>query len=110
MCQHQPPCPPADAADREAAHIVASHPQQGWSLLCNGVVAFEDTGILLPNGQSIPPRLPAHSKVTVRLPPAATADDRPSRRSGGLTCARSLSANRVDHYRRPAALAGPVRA
>ena len=68
MCQHQPPCPPADAADREAAHIVASHPQQGSSLLCNGVVAFEDTGILLPNGQSIPPRLPAHSKVTVRLP------------------------------------------
>ena len=68
MCQHQPPCPPADAPDRGAAHVVASHPEQGWSLLCNGVVAFEDTGVLLPNGQSIPPRLPAHSKVTVRLP------------------------------------------
>ena len=55
MCQHQPPCPPAHAPDREAAHVVASHPEQGWSLLCNGVVAFEDTGALLPNGQSIPP-------------------------------------------------------
>jgi hypothetical protein len=50
MCQHQPPCPPADAPDREAARIVASHPEQGWSLLCNGVVVFEDTGVLLPDG------------------------------------------------------------
>jgi hypothetical protein len=48
-------CPPADAADREAAHTVACHPEQGWSLLCNGVVAFEDTGVLLPGGRSIPP-------------------------------------------------------
>jgi len=44
MCQHQPLCPPADASDREAAHVAASHPGQGWSLLCNGVVMFEDTG------------------------------------------------------------------
>ena len=48
MCQHQPPCPPADASDREAAHVAASHPGQGWSPLCNGVVMFEDTGALLP--------------------------------------------------------------
>jgi hypothetical protein len=46
MCQHQPPCPPADAADREAAHVVVSHPEQGWSLLCNGIVLFDDTGEL----------------------------------------------------------------
>jgi hypothetical protein len=68
MCQHQPPCPPADASDREAAHVVASHPEQGWSLLCNGVVVFEDTGALLPNGRSIPPHRSAHLKVTARLP------------------------------------------
>ena len=55
MCQHQPPCPPADASDREAARVAASHPGQGWSLLCNGVVMFEDTGALLPDGRSIPP-------------------------------------------------------
>ena len=48
MCQHQPPCPPADASDREAARVAASHPGQGWSPLCNGVVMFEDTGALLP--------------------------------------------------------------
>src|SRR6185437_14621761 len=43
MCPHTPPCPDASAPDREAAHTVVSHPEQGWSLLCNGVVIFEDT-------------------------------------------------------------------
>jgi hypothetical protein len=55
-CRHQPPCPSADSADREAAHLVALHPEQGWSLLCNGVLLFEDTGELLPDGQVIAPR------------------------------------------------------
>ena len=68
MCQHQPPCPPADASDREAAHVVASHPEQGWSLLCNGVVVFEDTGLLLPDGRSFPPHQPPHLKMTTHLP------------------------------------------
>lgn len=49
-CTHVPPCPPADAPDRDAAHVVATHPEQGWSLLCNGVVVFEDFGELLPDG------------------------------------------------------------
>jgi Family of unknown function (DUF5999) len=68
MCQHQPPCPAADAPDRQAAHVVVSHPEQGWSLLCNGVVVFDDTGVLLPNGQGIPPYWPAHPRVTARPP------------------------------------------
>lgn len=55
MCPHQPPCPDARAADHDAARIVASHPEQGWSLLCNGVVVFDDTGELLPDGQPIAP-------------------------------------------------------
>jgi hypothetical protein len=54
-CPHQPPCPPADAPDCEAACVVAAHPEQGWSLLCNGVVVFEDTGDLLPDGRIIAP-------------------------------------------------------
>jgi hypothetical protein len=54
-CPHQPQCPPASAPDCEAAHVVASHPEQGWSLLCNGVVVFEDTGDLLPDGRIITP-------------------------------------------------------
>lgn len=55
MCPHDPQCPPADARDREAAHAVASHPEQGWTLLCNGVVQFEDTGDLLPDGGVVAP-------------------------------------------------------
>ncbi|UUN25688.1 hypothetical protein KK483_04055 [Streptomyces sp. FIT100] len=58
MCQHQPPCPSAESPDREAARRVAHHPEQGWSLLCNGVLLFEDTGELLPDGQIIAPHRP----------------------------------------------------
>jgi hypothetical protein len=56
MCQHRPPCPSADRSDREAARTVAFHPEQGWSLLCNGVVLFDDLGELLPDGRSLAPR------------------------------------------------------
>jgi Family of unknown function (DUF5999) len=55
-CHHLPRCPAATAPDRGAAHTVAAHPEQGWSLLCNGVVLFEDTGELLPDGCALPPR------------------------------------------------------
>jgi hypothetical protein len=54
-CHHQPLCPSADAPDRDAALIRVAHPEQGWSLLCNGVIVFEDTGELLPDGRAIPP-------------------------------------------------------
>lgn len=65
MCEHQPPCPDADAVDRDAARVISCHPEQGWSLLCNGVIIFEDTGELLPDGRCIQPhRGPApHSLV-----------------------------------------------
>jgi Family of unknown function (DUF5999) len=52
-CRHQPRCPDALAPDRSAARTVASHPEQGWSLLCNGVVLFDDTGVLLPDGRTM---------------------------------------------------------
>ncbi|MFI7132123.1 DUF5999 family protein [Nonomuraea sp. NPDC050153] len=54
MCKHRPRCPSAYASDHDAAHLVAFHPEQGWGLLCNGVVVFEDTGALLPDGSSVP--------------------------------------------------------
>jgi hypothetical protein len=57
-CPHSPPCPGAFAPDREAAHTIVIHPEQGWSLLCNGIVIFEDTGVLLPDGASIAPHRP----------------------------------------------------
>ena len=53
MCQHQPPCPTADAVDHDAARVVATFPEQGWSLLCNGVVLFDDLGELLPSGRAV---------------------------------------------------------
>ncbi|MDL4776579.1 MULTISPECIES: DUF5999 family protein [Thermomonosporaceae] len=63
MCPHQPPCPSPDRSDRDAARTLASHPEQGWSLLCNGVVLFEDTGELLPNGGIIAPHRPTDLKA-----------------------------------------------
>ena len=47
--QHQPTCPATDGPTSPvAACTVAAHPEQGWSLLCNGVVLFDDGGYLLP--------------------------------------------------------------
>jgi hypothetical protein len=55
MCPHQPSCPPAEARDRGAARVIVAHPEQGWSLLCNGVVLFDDAGELLPDGHAVAP-------------------------------------------------------
>ncbi|MFZ3573809.1 DUF5999 family protein [Streptomyces sp. BH097] len=57
-CLHSPACPTAESEEREAAVPVASHPEQGWSLLCNGVLLFDDTGELLPNGTIVAPHRP----------------------------------------------------
>ena len=67
MCHHDPQCPPAEAVDREAARVVARHPEQGWSLLCNGVIVFDDMGEILPGGRIILPR----RRVPARLAAAA---------------------------------------
>jgi hypothetical protein len=55
MCTHQPRCPGALAPDYQAARVTVSHPEQGWSLLCNGVVLFDDAGALLPGGREVAP-------------------------------------------------------
>jgi hypothetical protein len=57
LCEHVPPCPGAAQTDHEAARVVATHPEQGWSLLCNGVVTFDDNGELLPDGRVVAPRM-----------------------------------------------------
>jgi len=62
QCPHRPPCPRALAHDRSGARIRASHPEQGWSLLCNGVVIFDDGGALLPDGRAILPP-PARARM-----------------------------------------------
>ena len=63
MCPHLPTCPAADRPDRAAAHTVALHPGQGWSLLCNGVIVFDDLGEILPDGRAVPPHRPARSPL-----------------------------------------------
>ena len=74
MCPHTPHCPEASAPDREAAHTLVSHPEQGWSLLCNGIVIFEDTGELLPDGELIEPHRPTDLALDRRASgPVATA-------------------------------------
>jgi hypothetical protein len=55
MCQHLHTCPDVQAPDRMAARVVADHLEQGWSLLCNGVVLFEDGGALLADDWAVAP-------------------------------------------------------
>ena len=64
MCPHTPQCPEPNGPDREAARTIISHPEQGWSLLCNGIVIFEDTGELLPGGDTIAPHRPTDLVTT----------------------------------------------
>ena len=56
-CVHTAPVPPADHRDRDAARTVAFHPERGWSLLCNGVIVFDDMGEILPGGRVTPPQV-----------------------------------------------------
>ncbi|MGV9237628.1 DUF5999 family protein [Streptomyces nigra] len=57
MCSHRSSCPSAQA---RSAHVVAAHPEQGWSLLCDGSIVFDDSGVLLPDGSVVAPhRVPA---------------------------------------------------
>ena len=58
-CAHSPECPSADSPDHDAARSISRHPELGWTLLCNGVVVFDDTGELLPDGQTVAPHRPA---------------------------------------------------
>ncbi|HEY3952932.1 MAG TPA: DUF5999 family protein [Streptosporangiaceae bacterium] len=82
MCPHTPTCPDAAAPDREAARTIISHPEQGWSLLCNGIVIFEDTGELLPGGTVISPHrptdLPLQAHAAVHGTGPASAPDSPA--------------------------------
>ena len=55
MCVYTTPCPAATSDARDLAAVVSTHPEQGCSLLCNGVVLFDDDGQLLPGGTVIRP-------------------------------------------------------
>ncbi|MER5754028.1 DUF5999 family protein [Streptomyces sp. NPDC002088] len=67
MCVHRSSCPSADApaAHVVAAHVVAAHPEQGWSLMCDGTIAFDDTGELLPDGRVVAPHRAPAERLTI---------------------------------------------
>jgi hypothetical protein len=119
MCPHSPPCPEASAPDREAAHTVVSHPEQGWSLLCNGIVIFEDTGELLPDGASIAPHRPTDlafdrpARVVPQhggqKPAALSAVGNPRRVLDPATPSAALSSDFVRAARRAASRLPPRR-
>ncbi|MET8760051.1 DUF5999 family protein [Lentzea sp. NPDC004782] len=55
MCQHEPHCPAAEDPRGQWAEIAVSHPEQGWYLLCNGIVLFDDGGLMLPGHRVVAP-------------------------------------------------------
>ena len=71
MCTHEPRCPGAAAPDHTAARVVARQDAQGWSVLCNEVVVFDDLGELLPDGTSVASPLRPAGRGVPRLSLAA---------------------------------------
>lgn len=57
-CPHMPACPSYSAPDHDAARVIADHHDQGFVLLCNGVVVFDDTGELAPDRHTTDPHRP----------------------------------------------------
>ncbi|MER6785365.1 DUF5999 family protein [Streptomyces sp. NPDC000658] len=58
MCSHLIPGAAAQArpsAGARPGHVVAAHPEQGWALLCDGTIVFDDSGELLPDGRVVAP-------------------------------------------------------
>ena len=119
MCQHKPSCPPWNAMDRQAARVVAAHPEQGWNLLCNGVVLFDDNGELPPDRRAVPPPAARRDLAThgcsrearVMASSLLRRNDRPPRhqRPGMRLCTNRSAVDadklRPDHSGRPS----PVR-
>ncbi|MEV6014389.1 MULTISPECIES: DUF5999 family protein [unclassified Streptomyces] len=62
MCSHRSSCPSADAA---TVHTVSAHPEQGWKLLCDGAIVFDDSGELLPDGSVVAPHRVFADRLTV---------------------------------------------
>ncbi|WP_439794476.1 DUF5999 family protein [Streptomyces agglomeratus] len=61
LCAHHPECPSAEASDGQAAQVRVHRPEAGWSVLCNGMLLFDDTGCLRPDGVIVKPSRPLPS-------------------------------------------------
>lgn len=51
----QTSCEPWNSPAHTSAPVVADHHDQGWVLLANGVIVFDDTSELLPDGTVVEP-------------------------------------------------------
>ena len=88
-CHHRPRCPGAAARERAAACVVACRPEQGWSLLCNGVVLFDDAGVLVLGS---PVTSPGRASVTSPGRASVTGPGRAPVPSPGRAAALSRAA------------------
>jgi hypothetical protein len=67
LCPHQPRVLQLTAPAVTRPTPSPSTPGKGWGLLCNGVILFDDTGELLPDGRAVPP----HRMIHIQRPAAA---------------------------------------
>jgi hypothetical protein len=58
VCTQDPACPATDAIYGWAARNITGHPGQGGTLLCNGVLVFDEHGALLADGGAAIRRAP----------------------------------------------------
>ncbi|WP_329414590.1 DUF5999 family protein [Streptomyces sp. NBC_00704] len=68
MCSHLTPGAAAHtrpSSDARPGHVVAAHPEQGWNLLCDGTIVFDDSGELLPDGRVVDPHRVASPGLAV---------------------------------------------
>jgi hypothetical protein len=59
MCAYNPECPAPDVREAFRPHVIAPHPEQGWCLLCDGAILFDDGGVILPDGSIREPGMAA---------------------------------------------------
>ena len=97
-CGHNPPCPPATAPDRNAAKVVFRDYRVGFSLLCNGVEVFDDTGEILPDRSTIAPHRPErpHRKAARLETPRIALERTPARALDGNHDPAQVGAVRLD--------------
>jgi hypothetical protein len=108
VCPHTPACPAAGDPGHDAAHIIVERPEQGWVLLCNGIVRFDDLGELDPAGNLLlePPPLPAPRRRNVpgARPPGPAEPMVYDRGCGRHTLDRVVGYDVVRTRREPAGL------
>ncbi len=101
-CPHTPACPAADAADCFAARIVADHPEQNWSLLCNGVILIDHEPLTEPHAPVLPRmtrRVQRRRSAGWRMPHGALYVGRPTRFGNPFPISEHGPAGAVANYR-----------